>query len=406
LQKKCSPFQLAAHLENVEIGCMLLTKTNAEIVYAAAQSQPLGVYKILNNVDVVEVSRISSSAYLLRSDEIRFFGSDLPSKRITTEREARERYKLFSWKYAIRRYMPFSGEIAEVIDNSNTNFNATVSHKNRAIATYSCIEYSIPVYQAGHPSFISSCLAASTKVDKIDLFGNAAVYALTGKISMSKRFCLVTIALCVEYVWRHEVILIHILYTSFYVLYLALITVSNYGSSEGECSERYAPGEPVYFAMVFVNSINTALVGLETSQLYTSYKEGTLRIYFTEPFNLIQWASYILIFVGQYGKLERPCDSNSEEVMAYATVLVFGNFLYYLRPFRGPGLLVRMIICIAWEVRWMMFIMFVFVLGFSQSFFLNSYEHGSAASKYFDRGNSVLQAYATIAGSPNFEGGY
>jgi Ion transport protein len=195
--------------------------------------------------------------------------------------------------------------------------------------------------------------------------------------------------------------LIHGRFTFYYVLYLVLITISNYNSSAGWCRDRDGLGNRSMDVVDgFIICFNALFFWVEVRQVHKSSAIN----YISEPFNCIQLTVCTLIFIGEIRRLLVPCDNSSKDVMIYATVLAFVNLLYYFRPYRRPGLLVRMIIYITWEVKWMVLIMFIVVFGFSPSFYLISYNNGSATSKYFDRANSVLQAYTVVAGSPDFEG--
>jgi hypothetical protein len=142
---------LAAKAGYIEIGRILLKKTDTATIIAAMKAFPSTVYKILNNVQIIKLSQIYIPADIFSSTDIKFFTSRDPIKGDNDEQVLRERYKL---------EMPSS--------SSDWSYSC------------SCIEYSIPVYQARRPVFLNACLDLSSKLNKADLFDNEFMYALTG----------------------------------------------------------------------------------------------------------------------------------------------------------------------------------------------------------------------------------
>jgi Ion transport protein len=181
-----------------------------------------------------------------------------------------------------------------------------------------------------------------------------------------------------------------------YLVYLILISASNYGYEYWVCNNRSALDGTVIVTLIF----NGLFVLFELYQI-VSYNPH----YISDPFNYLQWITYILVFAGQSFRRTEHCDGdyrNSSNIMAIATISAYVGLLYFLRPFRNAGILVRMIISIALEVKWILFILLILVFGFSQAFYLLSFTRGN--HKYADGGDSIYQSFASVVGSPNFEG--
>jgi hypothetical protein len=132
---------------------MLLRKTDTATVIAVMKEYPSEAYNMLSTVDNIEISRQSIRTDLLSSTGIIFFNDKDP---IQGNFEQRLKLKLSSF---------FSDWQL---------FNSDWRKSSMSI------EYSIPVFQARPPVFLNACFALSSKLDKVDLFGNKFMYALTG----------------------------------------------------------------------------------------------------------------------------------------------------------------------------------------------------------------------------------
>jgi hypothetical protein len=90
----------------------------------------------------------------------------------------------------------------------------------------------------------------------------------------------------------------------------------------------------------------------------------------------LEVSSYLLTFVGYALRVttEREMTASySSSILAIAAVLQSLKFLYFLRPFRSTGPLVRMVFFILSEVRTFIFILMVVIFGFAQGFYLISF---------------------------------
>jgi hypothetical protein len=142
-----SPFLIAAEYGYIEIGCMLLKKTDTDTVFYTLMKYRSAVRKILNSVDIIQISRGSIYANYLSSTDMKFFFHKNPIKGCNDSDEIVKRYKLKKSMLSI-------------------NPDKTCEY----------IEYSIPIYQACYPSTIMYCLGASMKSNKAD----KKLVALTG----------------------------------------------------------------------------------------------------------------------------------------------------------------------------------------------------------------------------------
>ena len=193
------------------------------------------------------------------------------------------------------------------------------------------------------------------------------------------------IKLAVTAAWESYGRAYHIGLCLVYMLYLALLSYSNFA---------YQTGVDCVAISVIVLALNSLFSFVE---VYQAYMFG-LRKYLSDYQNVLEVSACALVFAGTIARLSAGDDTTStEELMAVASVLVWFNALNLLRPFKLTGSLIMMVSKVTTRIIPFILILMIVIYGFSQALYLQ-------ANKYPDSGYTSMQlaylsAFASITGS-------
>ena len=193
------------------------------------------------------------------------------------------------------------------------------------------------------------------------------------------------IKLAVTAAWESYGRAYHIGLCLVYMLYLALLSYSNFA---------YQTGVDWVAVSVIVLALNSLFSFVE---VYQAYMFG-LRKYLLDYQNVLEVSACALVFAGTIARLSAGDDTTStEELMAVASVLVWFNALNLLRPFKLTGSLIMMVSKVTTRIIPFILILMIVIYGFSQALYLQ-------ANKYPDSGYTSMQlaylsAFASITGS-------
>lgn len=192
--------------------------------------------------------------------------------------------------------------------------------------------------------------------------------------------------------------------TAAYIILLALVTVDNYTYNAWIVSSNSTFANANVFIESAILLLNSWFVFLELCQLYHASTDSLLNYYFGDIFNYIDWTSFSFLYAGIILRILHKEETYlSSSLMSISTVMLWLNFLYFLRPFRAIFyVFVKLIFSVATDIKEVIAILLIVIYGFSQSFYLLSYADKSLM--FSDPIQGILTAYKAILTSFSFEG--
>lgn len=190
----------------------------------------------------------------------------------------------------------------------------------------------------------------------------------------------------------------HVLLMGIYILLLAAVTTTNYTLHDWIISGDSSLAYTTWSLLALLFFINSLLVCIELSQLMGSYLDERIIEYFTDMQNYLDWASYGLLYsalgIRTYEQRETYTSSS---IMAVTTILLWLKFLYFLRPFKSTGPLVRMIFFIFSSIKELIGILVFVIFGFSQSMYLLAYADSSL--DFSDPMTGIINSFLYMMGA-------
>ena len=129
-------------------------------------------------------------------------------------------------------------------------------------------------------------------------------------------------------------------------------------------------------SMILLVSVGTGNLIRLFKQFHTLWMErqySGISYYLTDYMKWIEFSSYIVVVVFlPLASIRRP-DKESQLVigfMATASVLLWVKLLYYAQAFKSTGPMVVMIREIVKDIRWFLFVLVAFLVGFGVAFFV------------------------------------
>ena len=224
--------------------------------------------------------------------------------------------------------------------------------------------------------FMKVCLAVSLKTKQPDLFEMNVTYA------------------AVQYHWNKFGFFIHLFFCVLFTGYIACVFTLNILIHD---TSHIDSGDLVIILITIV--LSCVFLGFEFIQIVSNSANYYIFQYCTDYF--VGWIAYILTLAGS---ILRYCyakeTKNSADVMAVATVFVFLKGLDYLRPFELTGPSIRIVYAILFQIIPLLGILAVIVVGFSQAFYLLSYNNPHLDSHGF--GISIPFMYVYMTGQANW----
>ena len=195
----------------------------------------------------------------------------------------------------------------------------------------------------------------------------------------------------------------HLGKTRFYLTYLFIVSVSNYTFHSWILSLDFNRVFACWVLQGLILFFTSILVFIEASQMRKFFKSGLIYYYVKDVFNYIDWSGFGLVYAGVITRcMNNNETANSASIMSVATILLWFNLLYYLRPFPSTGPLVRMIFYILNETKSVLLILVIFIYAFSQAFYLLGYSSGTV--HFNDPIQSIQSAFAAMMNNFSFDG--
>ena len=231
--------------------------------------------------------------------------------------------------------------------------------------------------------FLILCLNVSIEANKPQLFENEVIFA------------------AVTRAWRESAIQAHFGWMSLHILLLIAITVSNFSFHKITHQAMSSFQERGLWALIGFIIIATFIFATrECYHLYHFIKNREPIIRYI--INTVDWLAYSLTLAGSIARCVDGSETKtSAALMSVATLFMFLQGLLYLRPFRIFGPTLRMVFAIFDSTIPLIFILFVINFGFTQSFYLLSYQNPSLDA--FDPYNSFLFTFIYMTGQANWQ---
>ena len=212
----------------------------------------------------------------------------------------------------------------------------------------------------------------------------------------SRSLCLFSnenIKVAVTAAWRASGQFYHVLYCLIYMIYLGLITYSNYAY------HNHMNNDGVLIAIICVVALLLVSDIVEIYEYRGCYHMSRFRFSF-------YMSAHVFVLYGTARRLDHVYDiAHTEIMMACASVLVWLNALHLLRPYKYTGPLVHMVHAISYKMIPFFIILAIVMFGFSQAFYLLVNQTGSddAAHYYLTMGESYLNTFSTLTYGATFE---
>lgn len=342
----------------------LLPLTSPEIVYKCCVSQlNLSVkYMLLKQIRVKDLERYSwvdVEADFLFPGEATFYGTDSPG----SPEHVGEIDMTTSWMYhTIRFVKALFGETTE--------------------EWYSVQKCSLPVLYATHTELLEVWVTVSEDLNKAELFDNEFIqYAVASA-------------------WRTYGSGYHTRLSLLYILLLALVTFTNYSFNSWIVSGNVAMVVAMQVSLAIICGVNSIFVLIELYQMMHLYQRGRVLSYLTDAQNAVDLGAHALVYLVQIIRWSNSAeDKNSAAVMAIGNIFLWLKLLYFLRPYKSTGPLIRTIFFIFFSIRELVGILIITIFGFSQSLYLLSYEDSSVI--FSDPLDGIMNMYVYMLGAIN-----
>ena len=231
------------------------------------------------------------------------------------------------------------------------------------------VSYTLPLQFMSSDHFLKAYVYIADQTGKYDHFDNENVKA------------------AVVSAWETRGFLYHLRFCVYYMLYLALLSYSNY------CYQMEVAAESVAIVVLFMSCV---LLLVETSQ----YVNLGFYSFVFDVQNWLEVISCVFVIAGTSKRLENAHDSVTTEIlMAIGTVLAWFNALNLLRPFSYTGPLIQMMYTVTAKIIPFFIILMVVIFGFSQAFFLLARESDPDFDTVL---KSYLYSFVYISGSPQY----
>lgn len=341
---------------------MLLNLCSPEIIYGAAIESTQGMYRVFNTLQFGSPwNEDWFNTPLLLPNETGFHSSDEPV-------EAKGYHGLRE-HYQERYTRPW---MSRLLSNS-------LSKLDPGGTWIMYHEFASPLPYFTDMRILRAFILVSERLSKPELFDNEVVLS------------------AVEGAWVTFGRQFHLTLLSLYLLLLSAVTISNFRFHSWILSEDYKFVVAAIALQALTLFLDAVFTCLEMRQCYSVFRENKLILYASDTQNALDWSAYILLFAGTSYRVylgEETLESAS--IMAVATILVWLKLLYFLRPFRSTGPLVRMIFFIFYSVKELMGILVLVLFSFSQSLYLLSYHDDTL--DFSDPMGSIIHSFLYMMG--------
>ena len=231
------------------------------------------------------------------------------------------------------------------------------------------VSFTLPFEYMSSYEFLKAYIDIADRANNIDLFANE------------------NIKVAVIAAWEDYGRFYHIILCLIYMLFLALLSYSNYAyQSQIEC-----------LGISIVILLLTILLFL--IELNQTYMFGFLD-YITDYQNILEISGLVLVFFGTAMRIKEEQDTTTtEQLMAWALVLVYLSSLNLLRPFKYTGPLIQMIYAVTIRITPFFLILMIVIFGFSQAFYLLA---NDIDVNFLTMQDSYLYSYVYISGGAQY----
>ena len=314
---------------------------HSEAILHAVRREPLAMFHVLRDVKFKDPVVRYYNNDLLHHKQFRFYASnDPPDKLAYTERTNTE--KADNDPLLMARYVaPFRKSWIPSLHTVSRSF-------------YAVEEYHIPL--PTDVVFLKALYELSIQVDSADLFDNDVIQII------------------IQYAWTMYGYPYHYFLSILYLVLLSLVTLTNYTFHSWIHTNNYFT--PILTIVSIIFFITSYFVILELFQLIQATRDQSLINYLLDVQNLLDWSTYILVYTGYIYRVSKQAETyESASIMSVTTVLMFLKLLYFLRPFKSTGPLIRMVFCILFSIKELMVILVLVIFGFSQAFYLLTFDN-------------------------------
>lgn len=201
----------------------------------------------------------------------------------------------------------------------------------------------------------------------------------------------------IEHAWYAYGLRYHSIHFALYISLLIINSACNYLFMQMSGNND--------FGLVYINLVIVGFFCLyEVLQFFQDPIE-----YFTSFSNMFDLTAFVLLIAGNGLRLQNQTESDdSAALLAVGTVMLYGDFLFFLRPFKATGALIGMIEAIFWGIRYYLFILGIVLYGFSQALFILSYQNVNVTDdaipglEFTTPGTALLHAYTYMLGASSY----
>ena len=237
----------------------------------------------------------------------------------------------------------------------------------------------LPLNGAVHMEMIKAYTTVCGELDSVDIFNSEA-----GQLALS-------------YAWHTFGIKAHLTKFAIYVLYVAIATTSTLTFD----ALHDKGGGLWYISIILIGLqllLNCSFVYSESKQYMTGIIE-----YLEDIWNFIDFTVIMTSTAANVLRLVYWDDTPASIILlSFASVFMWFNILYFLRAFEATGPLVSMIMKISDDMKYLIFVVLLVLVGFSQAFWLVSREDSELPFGKLD--NSLLNSFSFMLGGYDPEG--
>jgi hypothetical protein len=205
----------------------------------------------------------------------------------------------------------------------------------------------LPISNAAHMEMLHAYTCVCKELDSVDIFNSEV-----GQLALS-------------YAWRRFGLKAHLLKMAVYFFYVILSTVALLAFEELLDTKRHGAA---YALVTLQLAIDAYFIKEEVQQFGVSPLE-----YFSDFWNVLD---FIVIFTNITANVLRLVylDDNMviDVLLSVSSIVAYFNILYYLRAFEATGPLVSMILRISKDMTYLIVVVILILVGFSQAFWLVS----------------------------------
>lgn len=189
----------------------------------------------------------------------------------------------------------------------------------------------------------------------------------------------------------------HLAQMALFLVLLACATVTNYTFHIWALADS-PQYQVVWFLLAVQFVINSVFVVIEGVHARNAFQDGKFISFFLDLQNFIDWTTYATLYAGLILRFaEQEETAQTAAIIATNTILLWLKMLYFLRPFKSTGPLVRMVFFIFNEILPLLSILIAVIFGFSQSFYLLSYSNEEM--DFADPMLAIFNAFLYMLGS-------